>query len=172
MQYTYPMGEQWVPVVGFEGLYEVSDAGNVRSLPRPGTRGCVLRGEVDRRGYRTVKLSKDGRKKHVAVHVLVITAFCGPRPGDSECRHLNGDRLDNRLVNLAWGTSAENSQDMVDHGRTNSRITHCPQGHEYTPENTYVWGGRRYCRSCNRVYTRRRMRRARAALKESRAAKS
>lgn len=161
------MTEQWLPVVGYEGLYEVSDAGRIRSIPRPGTRGGILRGDVHPSGYPSVKLSRDGRKTHFVVHVLVVTAFRGPRPGLQECRHLNGDPADNRLQNLAWGTSAENKQDMIAHGRTNSRTSRCPQGHEYTEENTYVWGGRRYCRACNRVYTRDRQRRVRAKEKES-----
>lgn len=162
------MEEQWAAVVDYEGLYEVSDAGRVRSIARPGTRGGILRGEVHPDGYPSVKLSKGGRKKHLTVHVLVATAFRGPRPDGQECRHLNGDPSDNRLENLAWGTSAENSQDMIGHGRTNARITHCPQGHEYTEQNTHVYQGRRYCRSCNRVNSREHKRRVRAAEKASR----
>jgi NUMOD4 motif/HNH endonuclease len=160
------MDEQWVPVRGYEGLYEVSDAGRVRSLPRAGTRGGVLRHDVGNNGYPSVRLSRHGRKTHLAVHTLVITAFRGSRPDGQECRHRNGDPMDNRLENLVWGTSSQNSQDTVEHGRTNSRITHCPQGHKYDGENTYVWGGRRYCRACNRNYTRDHMRRVRTQKKE------
>lgn len=156
----------WVPVVGYEGLYEVSDRGRVRSIPRPSTKGGILRQGVNKRdGYPSVKLSREGRKTHLAVHVLVITAFRGVRSEGAECRHLNGDRTDNRLENLQWGTSAENSRDMVEHGRSNSRITHCPQNHEYTDANTYEWGGRRYCRACNRTYSLRTKRRTRASTR-------
>lgn len=151
------MTELWRPVDGYDGLYEVSDAGRVRSLPRAGTRGGVLHGDVHPGGYPSVKLSKDGHKTHLTVHTLVISAFRGSRPPGQECRHVNGNPADNRLDNLLWGTSAENSQDMVKHGRSNSRITHCPQGHGYTEENTHVWRGRRYCKACNRAHIRMRV---------------
>lgn len=157
--------ERWVPVRGYEGLYEVSDLGRVRSLPRPGTRGVVLRPDVGGPGYPAVRLFRQGKKTHLNVHSLVAVAFLGPRPAGGECRHLNGDQTDNRLVNLQWGTSAENSQDMMRHGRTNARIEECPQGHAYDLENTYTWQGRRYCRTCNRNYTRRYQRRVRSERK-------
>lgn len=157
------MAERWVPVVGYEGLYEVSDEGRVRSLARNGTRGCILKHDIHVAGYPGVRLSRDNRKKHFTVHSLVARAFLGPRLPGMECRHLNGIPGDCRLENLMWGTSAQNSQDMILHGRTNSRITHCPQGHEYSESNTYKFDGRRYCKACNRVYTRNRQRHVRAA---------
>jgi hypothetical protein len=51
------------------------------------------------------------------VHTLVLLAFRGPCPPGMMCRHLNGDKTDNRLENLVWGTAAENNADMVRHGR-------------------------------------------------------
>jgi len=159
------MDERWTPIREYEGLYEVSTAGRVRSFPRSGTRGGVLRPDLSNTGYLAVRLYKKNATKHLNVHALVATAFHGPRPEGYECRHLNGDRTDNRLENLRWGTSLENSQDMIAHGRTNARITHCPQGHEYSTENTYIFDGRRYCRACNRKYTRDRQRRVRANQK-------
>lgn len=161
------MDEVWLAVGGYEGLYEVSDAGRVRSLPRGGTRGGVLRGDLHRAGYPCVRLSKEGHKTHLTVHSLVAKAFLGQRPDGMECRHINGDPSDNRAENLAWGTSSENSHDMVLHGRTNKRITHCPSGHEYTSENIQWYQGRRYCRACNRVRTRERQRHVRAERKRS-----
>lgn len=161
--------EVWRSVVAYEGLYEVSDQGRVRSLPRAGTRGIVLSPDIPKRGgYPSVRLSRDGRKVHRAVHSLVITAFVGPRPPGLECRHGNGDPTDNRLANLTWGTSTENAYDTVSHGRSNARIPECPQGHQYTEGNTYRWGGRRYCRTCNRKYTRESQRRRRAQRREER----
>lgn len=64
-------------------------------------------------GYEYVILK--GRTLRVA-H-LVLRAFRGPRPRGAQCRHLNGNSLDNRLVNLAWGTPAENYDDRAKHGR-------------------------------------------------------
>jgi len=154
LRYTTRVKEQWVDVIDYKGLYQVSDAGRVRSLPRPGTSGGVLKPDFNPAGYPCVRLSREGRKRHLTVHTLVITAFRGPRPSRLECRHMNGDPADVRLANLRYGSSAENSADMIAHGRTNSRITHCPSGHEYTAENTYRWGGSRYCRACNRPRSR------------------
>ena len=122
------MTEQWRAVPGWEGLYEVSDLGRVRSLDRltrPGGRGrgqrrrgrvLVLRPTA--KGYRSVSLCSEAGQRTRLVHHLVLDAFVGTKMPGQECRHLNGDRADNRLVNLAWGTSAENHNDTVRHGRT------------------------------------------------------
>lgn len=108
------MTEVWKPVVGWEGRYEVSDLGRVRS-----SKLVVLRLQLSF-GYLCVNLRvgnhRDSRQKHHRVHRLVLGAFVGPCPDGMECRHLNGDRADNRLMNLSWGTSAENARDRVDHG--------------------------------------------------------
>ena len=155
---------QWASVVGYEGLYEVSTEGRIRSARRAGAVGGLIKPDPSG-AYPSVRLFRDGRRRHLSLHVIVITAFVGPRPDGMECRHLDGHPTNPHLDNLAWGTSGENSQDMILHGHTNSRITSCPSGHEYTPENTYIWGGRRYCKACNRIHTRDGQRRRRAAKK-------
>lgn len=115
--------ELWKPVTGCEGRYEVSNLGRVRSLDRyvrtafnPRlTRGRVLRGFAgDRRHYPNVVIEG----KSILVHRAVLEAFVGPCPDGMECRHLNGDRRDNRLGNLAWGTRQENMADNVLHNKT------------------------------------------------------
>lgn len=115
--------EEWRPVVGFEGSYEVSSVGGVRSLDRESISGSHLRGIVmspwiDCGGYRRIDLQggSSGRRR-VRVHHLVLEAFLCPRPDGMECRHLDGDPQNNRLENLCWGTSSENSLDAVCHGR-------------------------------------------------------
>lgn len=114
------MAERWAPVPGYEGFYEVSDRGRVRSLDRwvrrgGGTqfwRGRVLR-QQERTGYRAVTLQRDGRRTF-RVHRLVAMAFVG---GDGPvCRHLDGNPLNNSADNLAWGTSSDNSEDSRRHG--------------------------------------------------------
>lgn len=110
--------ERWLPVAGYKGLYDVSDAGFVRSLPRQ-TKTGVLGGKIltpcaSAKGYLRVTLSREGEQRRFLVHRLVLSAFAGI--SDLETRHLNGVRFDNRLENLAWGTRSENARDRVIHG--------------------------------------------------------
>jgi hypothetical protein len=74
------------------------------------------------------------------VHVLVAAAFLGPCPDGQEVRHLDGDKLNNCLDNLIYGTRSENNLDTVRHGHHKKGLpkTHCSHGHEYTPENIYM----------------------------------
>lgn len=117
--------EEWRPVEGYVGLYEVSNLGRVRSLPRfvrsrgGGTAsidGRILKPSPVEGGYLQVRLARDGRQKAVNIHRLVLAAFCGPRPPGMETRHLNNDPADNRVENLRWGTRKENAADKELHG--------------------------------------------------------
>lgn len=108
--------EVWKPVVGYEGLYEVSDKGRVKSIPTSRKRGCIRKTPCTAQGYPAVDLRHNGKRKTCTVHMLVLTAFVGERPPGYECRHLNGNRSDSRLENLAWGTPAENDEDRRRHG--------------------------------------------------------
>lgn len=117
--------ERWRPVVGYEGLYEVSDLGRVRSLPRVEhwTRGFMRRrgGRVlaqilDSKGYPKVNLSLGGKVTQLAVHRLVLLAFTGPQPDDTEACHWNGVPTDNRVANLRWDTRSANAADAIRHG--------------------------------------------------------
>jgi hypothetical protein len=143
-------GESWLPVPGYEGLYEISDHGRVYTLPRPRVPGSVLKTSVGEYGHLGIKLFKDGQNKHWAVHRLVLITFVGPCPEGQECRHLDGEAANNRRENLAWGTHAENMADQVRHG-TNywANRTHCVNGHEWLPGSFYVRpGGSRMCKQC------------------------
>ena len=128
--------EDWRPVTGFEGSYEISRTGIVRSLARTaigriGRNGEPIRRRVhpkiktphiDHNGYQAVHLhgaSETGRSPSYRVHRLMCVAFNGPPPFEGAiCRHLNDDRLDNRPENLAWGTVADNTADA----RRNNRM--------------------------------------------------
>jgi hypothetical protein len=150
------MTERWLPVVGFEGYYEVSDMGNVRSiLRRKGSPAALLKPWVNKRGYRAVGLSAAPRKLTREVHALVASAFLGPRPDGHEVRHLNGENLDCRLANLSYGTRSENTLDRVRHGTHHmSMRAHCKRGHEFTESNTIRRSARpntRLCRECRRI---------------------
>lgn len=162
---TFTIGsEEWRPVVGFEGLYEVSSLGRVRSLPRltamkngraRHTRGGLLAAAIGDR-YSSVCLKHEGRSRTVRVHVLVAESFLGPRPEGYDVCHGNNDGHDNRLANLRYDTHRNNQRQMVAdgrHGGKNDRA--CRNGHLRTEENTrwyHVGDGRRTrcCYDCIR----------------------
>lgn len=111
--------ERWLPVVGYEGFYEVSDYGNVRSVDRTfigrnhncdsfevRIRGKVLKPLRKRNGYMQVNLYRDGQVRSCAVHRLVMEAFCGA--SELTVNHINEDKADNRLCNLEYMTTGEN----------------------------------------------------------------
>lgn len=151
------MEEEWKSISGYEG-YEVSNCGRVRSLDRTihsknGRyrlhKGRVLKQKKSKKGYLRVNLCGEDGTKTKSIHRLVLEAFIGPCPADMETRHLNGDPADNRLANLRYGTHGENILDIVRHGRHHhANKTHCPQGHELTPENTSISHKRAGCRNC------------------------
>lgn len=115
--------ERWLPVVGWEGLYEVSDLGKVRSLPRKTIRGVLggreLRPGMCSNGYMLVALCQNGRPESRLVHHLVADAFIGPRPDGHQCCHNDGTRDNNALDNLRWDDTAGNQSDRVKHGTSN-----------------------------------------------------
>lgn len=145
--------ENWLPVVGYEGQYEVSNLGRVKSLKRQNPR--ILRSFPAHRGHQCVSLWND-KLKTAFVHRLVLEAFVGPCPGEGfMCRHLNGNPADNRVENLAWGTALENAQDVIRHGTNwQKRKSACPSGHPYDEANTLRYGRRRYCRTCRDIRNR------------------
>ena len=123
--------EIWKSVIGYEGFYEVSNLGNVKSLPRrmwngrnyftskerilkPGFAGCKAR---DRKRQRLmVILSKDGKKENCLVHHLVARAFIGERPEGMVICHNDGNHLNNNKDNLRYDTQQQNIMDMYRHG--------------------------------------------------------
>lgn len=123
------MTEVWRAVPGFEGAYEVSDQGRVRSLSRVITcvsargrayqypvRGRTLRPGKASNGYLTVSLQRDGDRRSYLVQELVLLAFVGPRPKGCHICHNDGTRGNNWLTNLRYDTPAANSADADRHG--------------------------------------------------------
>ena len=107
-------GEKWRWVVGFEGLYEVSNLGRVRSWRR----ACPkILGPIGTR-YPSVEFcGGNGHSKRINIHRVVLLAFSGEPPSKNyQSRHLNGNPQDNRLANLKWGTGKENAADRRRHG--------------------------------------------------------
>ena len=119
--------ETWMPVVGYEGLYAVSNHGRIKSLARirrsrPGrtanVRERILAPALISNDHWSVTLAKDGIRTTHWLHILVLTAFDGPCPAGLECRHLDGNPANNRRDNLKWGTPTENAADRDRHGTT------------------------------------------------------
>jgi hypothetical protein len=162
------MQETWRPIPGHSG-YEVSDLGRVRSIDRAvikmtrgrpvphRLKGRVLKPGTTGRGYLMVVLGHGGA---TYVHHLVLQAFVGPRPDGHEAAHGDGNRTNNRLVNLRWATPKENAADRYRHGTVmfGSRHplgarTHCKRGHSL--DDARRARGRRECRGCERDRKRR-----------------
>jgi hypothetical protein len=121
--------EGWRPVAGYEGLYEVSDAGRVRScarlVPTANRFGPFMRSYPaklkalyhDKDGYVAVSLGREGVQRAYRVSRLVLTAFDrAPEVGEEAC-HRNHNKNDNTASNLAWGTRAENEAQKDAAGR-------------------------------------------------------
>lgn len=108
-QYVELQGEEWLPVVDYEGLYAVSNYGRIKCLSNSATRKeKILKPQIQRDGYKRVTLCKKGQKKRVPIHRLVAIAFI-PNPLDKEqVNHENGNKLDNNAKNLSWMTRKEN----------------------------------------------------------------
>lgn len=106
--------ERWVPVFGYEGLYEISDRGSVRSVSSVDILGRSRRPRLlaihcNTRGRPSVALTRQRKKATLTVHRLVLLSFVGP-PEDSlfEVNHKDGNKLNNRLDNLEWCSRRDN----------------------------------------------------------------
>lgn len=119
--------ERWVDIPGWTGLYQVSNLGRVRSLPRvvphrtngsgyQKVAGCIRKQTVASNGYLVVSLSFKGKISLHQVHALVMLAFKGPYPPGMEIRHRDGNRLNPRLGNLRYATPKRNAKDKTTHG--------------------------------------------------------
>lgn len=121
--------EIWKPVKGFEGLYEVSNLGNVRSVDRyvmNGNRCCLLKGKPKKpypnsMGYLRAKLHKNGQGKKYFVHRLVAETFI-PNPNNLPCiDHIDRNYLNNSTDNLRWCTQKENCNNPLTREHTRSK---------------------------------------------------
>ncbi len=122
--------ERWMPVLGWEDQYSVSNSGRVRSEDRvviqkndvvKRLKGQILSTLYDSQGYPQISL---GREKKVLIHTLVLESFIAPRPDNLFARHLNGDKTDNSLENLMWDTMSNNQADKIKHGTNNAGTKH------------------------------------------------
>jgi hypothetical protein len=130
---------RWLPVSGYEGQYEVSDLGKVRSIDREVVRryrtgkvisyplcGHTLKPVAGngRNAYASVLLSKKGKVKRFLIHRLVLETFIGPPETGQEGCHCDGNGKNNRLDNLRWDDRIGNAADMARHGRAKGSKHH------------------------------------------------
>lgn len=117
--------EHWIPVPGYQGFYEVSDHGNVRSvdvvqITKAGwarsKKGRLLKQSTDRYGRNYVDLCINYKYERYYIHRLVLAAFVGPCPNNMEACHNDGNHMNNNLENLRWDTHANNLLDKIAHG--------------------------------------------------------
>lgn len=127
---SLPPEEEWRPIPGYEGRYQVSNLGRVRSLERlftvTGKRGVYVKRNPARmmrlkvsqpHRYLSVVLFREGQHREWLVHHLVLMAFVGPRPQGMVCNHLDSNRQNNTPNNLEWVTQFDNRQHSIRKGR-------------------------------------------------------
>ena len=135
------MEEIWKPVLGYEGLYEVSNFGRVKSFfyKRQG-KTIVLSPRKVGNGYLAVHLSKDKKKISFRIHRLVWEAFNGPIPAGMQVNHNNEVKTDNRLENLSlmvqkdnlnWGTRNKRASKAMTNGKLSKRVFQYSLGGEF-----------------------------------------
>ena len=107
----------WKPVVGYEGLYEVSNTGIVKSLDRMKNRKHTIERDLKpstNKRYKEVKLYKNGTKRSIKVHRIVAQAFVPNPYGKPQVNHIDGNKDNNNADNLEWCTQAENNRHAID----------------------------------------------------------
>jgi hypothetical protein len=117
------MTEKWKAIRGYEGMYEISNQGRVRSLSRyrenhravQHVPEIILKEYIGRWGYALVKLCSNGKAKEMKVHRLVAEAFLNT-PEKDQVNHKDGNKLNNSVENLEWCTGSENMQHAYDNG--------------------------------------------------------
>lgn len=143
------VGEIWVPIIGWEGYYEISNMGRVKSIarethqcPRP-TESRIIKIAVSNKGYCRAPLNKDAKSVPKSVHRLVAIAFISNPENKSTVNHKRGNKFDNRASELEWATSKEQIIHSIDVLGKDGRRKKIHQLNKNTLEiiNTYAHSG-------------------------------
>lgn len=115
--------EIWKSIFGYEGFYEVSNLGNIKSLNYHNTKQeKILKPKRDKDGYLLIILSKNNKQRTFKIHRLVAEAFIPNTENKPQVDHKNKERDDNRVENLQWLTASENNKKGFLQGRVNSEF--------------------------------------------------
>lgn len=140
--------EIWKDIIDYEGLYQVSSYGRVKSLSRKVSNGKgfyiikerILKSILTKKGYYNISLYKNGKSKNFRVHRLVALHFISNPENKPQINHIDGDKSNNHVDNLEWCTASENTQHAYDNGLkyisskhikniilNNSKPVYCPE---------------------------------------------
>jgi DNA-binding transcriptional regulator YiaG len=130
---------KWVAISGYEGRYEISEFGDVRSLRcRHGARVFPIKQVIASDGYLAVSLFDGIKAKTHPVHVLVAREFIGPRPVGFDINHMSGVKHENHAANLEYCTRSENMKHAVKHGLRLPRQGEKHHGAKLTNEQVFL----------------------------------
>lgn len=113
------MEELWKDIKGYEGLYQCSSWGNIRSLDRyipwrngykQFRKGQIIKPKQNKNGYLQFALNKNGQRKMVYVHIIIAKTFLDPNIISETVNHKDGNKLNNRIDNLEWCSYSENNK--------------------------------------------------------------
>ena len=111
--------EIWKPIINYENLYEISNYGRIKGLKNAYHKiDRFIKPSLSKTtNYYRVNLYKNSKVKCIYLHIFLAENFIGAKPSNKhEVRHLDGNRLNNKLENLKWGTRSENVIDCINHG--------------------------------------------------------
>ena len=120
----------WKYVKGYEGMYEVSTSGEIRSVKRPTVykdgrigihQGRVLKTSINKKGYLRTDLTKEGKRKSVLIHRVVAETFIPNPEGKEQVNHKDGNKLNCHVRNLEWNTNEENILHANENGLRNTK---------------------------------------------------
>jgi len=113
--------EVWKDIPDYEGIYQASTLGRIRSLPRTGTYLRILKTRINKKtGYERITLLANRKKKDHCIHRLIMLAFVGE--SDLDVNHKNGIKGDNRLENLEYSTKSENMKHSYKTGLSKAQV--------------------------------------------------